>query len=75
MTKITKKLGGQNFKTAKEKLLQGDMASTIDILLNYYDKAYLESIGKRKTKLKLVESWDGENADKFATELIKHMGT
>ena len=75
MTKITKKLGGQNFKTAKEKLLQGDMASTIDILLTYYDKAYLESIGKRKNKLKLVESWNGGNADKFATELINHIGT
>ena len=75
MTKITKKLGGQNFKTAKEKLLQGDMASTIDILLTYYDKAYLESIDKRKNKLKVVEKWDGENAATFAAELINHVGT
>jgi len=48
MGKVVTKLGGQHFKTAKEKLLQGDMVSTIEILLTYYDKAYLNSIEKEK---------------------------
>ena len=49
------------------------MASTIDILLTYYDKAYLESIGKRKNRLKLMEAWDGQNPAKFAAALINHI--
>ncbi len=69
MGKITKKLGGQNFNAAKEKLLQGDMASTIEILLTYYDKAYLNSIEKRKEKVLKVVEWDGTNVNSFAKEL------
>jgi tRNA 2-selenouridine synthase len=73
MEKITKKLGGQHFKAAREKLLQGDMASTIDILLSYYDKAYLESIRKRNDRVKLIEAWDGADAGEFAGTLIKRI--
>lgn len=75
MGKVVKKLGGQNFKAAKEKLLQNDMSSTIDILLSYYDAAYLESIGKRKEKIQLTFSWDGKRLSHFAKELINHIGT
>jgi tRNA 2-selenouridine synthase len=71
MGKITKKLGGQHFKAARQKLLQGDMAATIDILLTYYDKAYLESINKRREKLQLVLPWDGKDPDQFASQLIR----
>jgi len=70
MGKVVTKLGGQHFKTAKEKLLQGDMASTIEILLTYYDKAYLNSIEKRKSRVKLTADWDGKSASDFASQLI-----
>jgi tRNA 2-selenouridine synthase len=70
MGKITTKLGGQHYNAAKEKLLQGDMASTIDILLTYYDKAYLNSIGKRKERILHSPVWDGTNSDSFAKELL-----
>lgn len=70
MTGIIKKLGGQHFNTAKEKLLQGDMASSIDILLNYYDKAYATGLSKKKERIKLKMSWDGKNAPAFASELV-----
>lgn len=69
MGKITKKLGGQNYNAAKEKLEQGDMASTIDILLNYYDKAYLNSIDKRNEKILKVAEWGGVDVNSFAREL------
>ena len=69
--KVTQKLGGQNYKAAKEKLLQGDMASTIDILLTYYDKAYRASIEKRKEKKLSTISWDGKDENSFAKELMK----
>jgi tRNA 2-selenouridine synthase len=73
MGKVTNKLGGQHFNAAKEKLLQGDMASTIEILLTYYDKAYLNSIDKRKSRVKTTTTWDGKNVSDFATELISEV--
>lgn len=68
--KVTKKLGGQNYNAAKEKLLSGDMASTIDILLTYYDKAYHNSIEKRKERILNSIAWNGNDASSFAKELI-----
>jgi tRNA 2-selenouridine synthase len=73
MGKIVKRLGGQHYNTAKEKLLQGDMASTIDLLLTYYDKAYLQSIEKRKESVKFVLPWNGKNVQEYANELIYHV--
>ncbi len=75
MVKVTKKLGGQHFNAAKEKLSQGDMASTIDILLTYYDKAYLNSIDKRNSKIKFSLEWNGTGAKRYATELIRQIET
>ncbi len=69
MTKIVKKLGGQHYKQAVEVLALGDMAATIDILLTYYDKAYLKSIDKRKSDVKHIISWDGNHVDEFAKKL------
>jgi tRNA 2-selenouridine synthase len=73
MGKVVTKLGGQHYNAAKEKLLQGDMASTIDILLTYYDKAYLTSIEKRKTRVKVSAPWDGKDISDFASQLINAM--
>lgn len=70
MGKIVKKLGGQHYNTAKEKLLQGDMASTIDILLTYYDKAYLQSIDKRRDKVKLVLPWNGKSVQEYVKSIL-----
>ena len=70
MGKIERKLGGQNLKAARERLFQGDMGSTIDILLTYYDKAYLESIGKRKDRLIKTIEWNGENTENVVYELL-----
>jgi tRNA 2-selenouridine synthase len=71
MTKITKKLGGQHFNAAKEKLLQGDMGSTIDILLAYYDKAYDNGLKEKKHRIKLSTSWNGRNVDNYARQLVE----
>jgi tRNA 2-selenouridine synthase len=70
MERITKKLGGQHFNFAKEKLLQGDMTNTIDTLLTYYDKAYLSGLKKKLHRLKLRVRWNGLNSDGFAEQLI-----
>ena len=67
--KVKQKLG-QNYNVAKEKLSQGDMASTIEILLTYYDKAYRASIEKRKARVLNTISWNGKDEVRFAKELI-----
>ncbi len=71
MEKVTKKLGGQNFKVAKEKLMEGDMASTIDVLLTYYDKAYLNSIERRSDRIEFQLSWNGKEPIQYANALIE----
>jgi tRNA 2-selenouridine synthase len=70
MQHITKKLGGQHFNEAKEKLLVGDMASVIDILLTYYDKAYLHGLDKNKERVIKTVEWDKKNSSQIAKELI-----
>ena len=75
MDKIVKRLGGQHYKAAKEKLLEGDMASTIDILLTYYDKYYLSSIENKKQRVKVIVTWNGLNAKEYARELINQANT
>jgi len=75
MGKVVKKLGGQHFNAAKEKLWQGDMASTIEILLTYYDKAYLSSIEKRKSRILFSLPWDGMEPILFAKQVIQQINT
>ncbi|MDQ2657302.1 MAG: tRNA 2-selenouridine(34) synthase MnmH, partial [Bacteroidota bacterium] len=71
MEKIIKKLGGQNFKAAKEKLDEGDMPSTIDILLNYYDKAYGMGLKNKQHRIKARVAWDGVDAGPCVEELLR----
>lgn len=75
MTRIVKKLGGQHFNSAKEKLLQGDMAATIEILLVYYDKAYRIGMEKKKNRIRLRRSWNGTNIDMFVNDLLDEVNS
>lgn len=70
MSTIVKKLGGQHFLAAKESLQAGDMATTIDILLTYYDKAYQTGLSKKNHRIKSQAAWDGRDAENFARCLI-----
>lgn len=74
MVNITKKLGGQNFKAAKEKLFEGDMASTIEILLGYYDKAYHTGLQNKQHRVKSIVAWNGKDPDACAAELASMPG-
>jgi tRNA 2-selenouridine synthase len=73
MSNIVKKLGGQHFNTAKEKLFQGDMASVIEILLTYYDKAYQNGLERKKARIKHRLEWDGTGVEEFATQMLKEV--
>lgn len=69
MSKIVKRLGGQHFNTAKQKLLEGDMPAVMRVLLTYYDKAYLHSIDKRRDRVKKIVEWDGIRIDQIVEDL------
>jgi tRNA 2-selenouridine synthase len=71
MIQITKKLGGQHFNAAREKLLQDDMAAVIAILLTYYDKAYTNGLIRKKQRVKTSVPLNGNDADAFAATLIQ----
>lgn len=76
MGKIVKRLGGQHYNAAKEKLLAGDMYSTIDILLTYYDKAYQFGLEKKKSRIISKLNWNGIDTEPIVNELKQHdLGT
>ena len=70
MGNIVKRLGGQHYQAAREKLLAGDMESTIDILLTYYDKAYARGLEKKKDRVKYRFSWEGIDLNTFAKHIL-----
>jgi len=48
ISKIEKRLGNLNMKTAINALEKGDLIQTADILLTYYDKAYHQSFDQKR---------------------------
>ena len=70
MGKIVKRLGGQHYNAAKEKLLSGDMHSTIEILLTYYDKAYQFGLAKKNNRITNKLRWNGVDPTDVVNELI-----
>jgi tRNA 2-selenouridine synthase len=48
--KISRRLGGENTKESIDALERNDFAGAIEIILGYYDKAYLFSLKKRSGK-------------------------
>jgi len=75
MKLISRKLGGQHFQAAVEKVQQGDMSAAIEILLVYYDKAYHHGLEKRKDKISQKATWDGKAVDNFTESLIRMVKT
>ncbi|HEY8934320.1 MAG TPA: tRNA 2-selenouridine(34) synthase MnmH [Cyclobacteriaceae bacterium] len=69
MERITRKLGGQHFNTAKEKLLQGDMPAVMELLLTYYDKAYQISLKKKHDRIKHEVEWSDDNLVTISSSL------
>jgi len=70
MGRITKRLGGQHYNAAKEKLLEGDMWSTIQILLTYYDKAYQFGLEKKSSRIVSKIEWNGNDLNAIVNNLV-----
>lgn len=45
--RISKRLGGENAKIARESIVEGRIDKAVEIVLAYYDKAYLYGLSKR----------------------------
>ncbi len=71
MVKITKKLGGLHFNNAKDSLLTNDLNRAMEILLTYYDKAYLGSLQKRNPVRIGTVAWDGADAVVAAQQMAQ----
>lgn len=48
--RISRRLGGKNYKLCREALMQGELAKVARYCLDYYDKAYLHCLKKRQPK-------------------------
>jgi len=48
--KISKRLGGDNTKDTLDAVDKGDLAKAVEVVLKYYDKAYLYGIKRKNTK-------------------------
>lgn len=66
--KVTKRMGGQNTKAACEALDQGNLEACVNLLLDYYDKSYLNAKAKsprtRMVNYKTTEPLSGETVRK-----------
>lgn len=72
--KISRRLGGQNMKTAVNAIEQDDYATAIDIVLSYYDKAYCYDLTKKikeSTFILPVETADSETNAKAILDFCK----
>ena len=63
ITRIQKKLGGLEMKTAIEYLKTNDMHGCFSILLKYYDKLYKKSLENREHLKTLLQNFDLENVN------------
>jgi len=70
ISKITKRLGGNNAKSAVQAIEEGDFHEATRILLWYYDKAYNRSIDERQNLVEYEKSYDHFNAEVIANDLI-----
>ncbi len=74
INRISRRLGGENAGKAIRALEEGNFAVSIDILLKYYDKAYMYGIGKKKSKQIIYISTDTDNIEENALKLLEESG-
>jgi len=69
--RITKKLGGQNVKIAIEALKQKDFDTVADLLLIYYDKAYLKGLSFRNQNKVFKLSVESDDPEIIARNVLE----
>jgi len=69
INRISKRLGGLNTKLATEAIYQKDFGTAADILLGYYDKAYLKGLASRDQNKVFTIETESDNAETNANLL------
>jgi tRNA 2-selenouridine synthase len=72
--KISKRLGGDNTRDALSAIGKGDFASAIEIVLRYYDKAYLFGLKRRNNQNTVYVTLDSDNVEDNAMKVLKAAG-
>lgn len=68
--RLQKRLGGQHYKVAVEALAQKEYATVADIVLTYYDKAYLHSLAQRPPEKVLTLTIEEDKPESIAEQLV-----
>ena len=70
ISRITRKLGGVDTKTALDAIDDGDIKSAFEICLKYYDKTYDYGKNKREQKMVITCPFDTINIEEIAKEMV-----
>lgn len=70
ISKIAKRLGGDNVNRALAELEKGNFEEVTRILLWYYDKAYNRSIDERRNLIEYDKNYDFFNSETMAKEIL-----
>jgi tRNA 2-selenouridine synthase len=68
--KISKRLGGDKTKDAIDAIEKGDIAKAIEIVLYYYDKAYLFGLNKKNGKNLIYVESDTDDIEENALKIL-----
>jgi tRNA 2-selenouridine synthase len=68
--KISKRLGPQHAKKAKQLLEEGDLSGWLEVVLHYYDKLYAYGSSQRLEDKKFCLDMSHLNSEDFADALI-----
>jgi tRNA 2-selenouridine synthase len=71
LQKLEKRLGGAKFKIAREALYKGDLYTTCEIALEYYDKTYEYGLSRRYNAKVIKFSFTHESAVEIALTLLE----
>lgn len=72
--KISKRLGGDNTKDAIDAIEKGDFAKAIELVLYYYDKAYLFGLKKKKSKNIIYVNAETDDIETNALKILDAAG-
>lgn len=70
---IGKKLGTENVAVATKSILENDLATACDIILEYYDKRYGNSLKNKSSYIKATIPVDLENIDEVVNSILNEL--
>jgi tRNA 2-selenouridine synthase len=71
LQKLEKRLGGARLKIAREALFKGDLYTTCQIALEYYDKTYEYGLSQRDNSKVIKFSFTRESSAEIALTLLE----